>query len=161
MKTHNQIYHVVLRDGKNRIADWSQDFESQPTLGDRITLPESVDSIDTGYLRQATVSRVEIDAAAGARTIEAHVESSIPAARRTVLTLNGSLIPERAREIVEAQLRKRIELPIFEWEESFGSDPIIRLHQFRSHGEVTLHTLQTEVRKTLDEHLQSAGLVTG
>lgn len=158
MKTDNQNYHIVLKDGKSRIADWTQDFESQPTLGDRITLPASVNSIDTGYLREAIVSRVEIGAPAGGRTIEAHAESSIPAARRTVVTLNRSLIPERVREVVEARIRKLVQLPIFEWEESFGSNPIIRLHQFHTHGDTVLTTLQAEIRVILDQHLQPTGL---
>ena len=145
-KTTTQI---VIKDGRSKIASWAQEFEHRPTVGDRIRIPDEVALTLEGYDAEATVSLEEIDRTTGDFRIVADAACGLPTDQRPVVTLNGSLLPERIRKEVEDHVRRRLDRPILEWEESSTTTPIIRLHPFKSQLKVSPDTLQHELRDIL------------
>jgi len=148
MKTKT-ISQIVLKDGKSTIASWTQDFEHRPTVGERIRIPDDLVRTLEGYDAHATVSMEEMVLDSGDVVIVAEAACKLPAARRPVVTLNASLLPVRIRKEVEAHLRRRLDFPILDWEESSMTEPIVRLHPFKSQLKTPLDTLQREIREIL------------
>jgi len=148
MKTKT-ICQVVVKDSRSKIASWTQEFEHRPTPGDRIPIPENVARNLEGYDAEATVSLVEMDLESGEFRIVADASCNLATNQRPVVTLNASLIPERVREEVEDHVRRRLELPVLEWQESAETAPIVRLHPFKSQPRIPLATLQDELRQIL------------
>lgn len=159
MNTNENIRknQITLKDGKSRIANWTVESGTKLTVGDRIDLPAEVAREHPGFGKQATVSRVELDSQTGALLIDVEADGEIAGSDRPVVTLNSSLVPEDLRTAVESQIRQRLGVPVIEWEESFESAPVLRLHQFGQSKEVTLPMLQTEIRASLNQLLDSAG----
>lgn len=155
MKTSTNI-QIVVKDGKSKIAQWTQQFEHCPTVGDRVRIPENMADTLQGYDREATVSLVEMDQNTGNLVISAEAACKLPADQRPLVTLNASLLPQRIHSQVENHLRRRLELPVLEWEESTHTAPIIRLHPFKSQLRTPLETLQSELREILDEAVKLA-----
>jgi hypothetical protein len=153
----NQInYLVVLKDGKSELATWSQDPSGRPTVGERIQIPAAVLAAITGFGPSGNVTKVEIDQRNHAGRIEVEAESTTSIELRPVLTLNASLIPENLRQLVESHLRAGLESPVLEWEESFDSKPIVRVHQLKGGLQTPLETLQSEVLGILKDHSELA-----
>jgi ribosomal protein L30E len=155
MKTKT-IYQVVVKDSRSKVADWTQEFEHRPTPGDRLRIPENVARNLEGYEPEATVSLVEMDLETGDFLIVADAACKLATNQRPVVTLNASLIPERIREEVEDHVRRRLDLPVLEWEDSSATAPIIRLHPFKSHPQTPLETLQNELRQILHKAVELA-----
>lgn len=145
-KNHTQI---VVKDGSSKIAGWTQEFEHCPTVGERIRIPDDVARTLGGYDPEAVVSLEEKDQHTGEFRIVADASCSLPTDQRPVVTLNASLLPERIRKEVEDHVRRRLDLPVLEWEDSTATTPIIRLHPFRSQPKTPLDTLQGELREIL------------
>lgn len=145
MNTQPQSARIVLKDGKSRIADWPHEDGTHLTVGDRVALPQDVGTRLPGYLAEATVTRVEFDTATGGWNIEADAGCPVIESQRPVVTLNASRIEESQRAEVETHLRGRLEFPVFDWEESYESAPILRLHDHGSDLQGRLPELQKEV----------------
>jgi hypothetical protein len=143
------ITQIVVKDGRSKIANWTQEFAHRPTVGDRIRIPDDVARTLKGYDSEATISLEEIDRSTGEFRIIADAECSLPTNQRPVVTLNASLLPERIRKQVEDHVRLRLDLPLLEWEESTVTTPIIRLHPFKSQMKTSPETLQRELREIL------------
>lgn len=143
------ITQMIVKDGSSKIANWTQEFANRPTVGDRIRIPEEVARTLEGYDSEATISLEEIDRITGEFRIIADAECSLPANQRPVVTLNASLLPARIRKEVEDHVRRRLDLPLLEWEESSVTTPITRLHPFKSHLKTPPDTLQRELREIL------------
>jgi hypothetical protein len=118
-------------------------------VGDRILIPEDVARTLKGYDPEAVVSLEEMDQTTGDFRIIADALCSLPTDQRAVVTLNASLLPERIRKEVEDHVRRRLDLPVLEWEESTHTTPIIRMHPFKSQLKTPLDTLQHELREIL------------
>ena len=155
MKT-NAMNKIVVKDVKTKIADWTQEFEHRPTVGDRIKFPENVAKTLEGYQPEATVSLVEMDQNTGDFQIVLDAECNLGTDQRPLVTLNASLLPERIHQQVENHVRQRLNLPVLEWEESSETTPVIRLHPFKSNLKTPLPTLQKELREILDEAVKLA-----
>lgn len=147
---------IVVKDGKSKIASWTQEFEHRPTVGDRLRIPEDVAKTLPGYHAEATVSLVEKDYNTGDCTIDLEAECDLATDQRPLVTLNASLLPERSRREVEDHVRRRLVLPVLEWEESSATEPIIRLHPFKSQLKTPLDTLQHELGEILREAVKLA-----
>lgn len=152
-KSNDQI---VVKDGKSKIACWTQEFEHLPTVGDRLKLPEDVAKTLAGYHAEGTVALVEKDHNTGDFRIEVAAECDLAIDQRPLVTLNASLLPERIHCDVEDHVKKRLDLPVLEWEESSLTEPIIRLHPFKSHLKTPLDTLQHELGEILREAVKLA-----
>jgi hypothetical protein len=148
MNTKN-ITQVVVKDGRSKIAGWTQEFEHRPTVGDRIRIPDDMALTLKGYDAEAVVSLEEMDQATGDFRIIADASCSLPTDQRAVVTLNASLLPERIRKEVEDHVRQRLDLPVLEWEDSTLTTPVIRMHPFKSQPKTPLDTLQRELREIL------------
>jgi hypothetical protein len=155
MKTKT-TYQIVVKDGKSKIADWTQEFEHTPIVRERIKIPENVAHTLEGYETDAIVSMVEMVQSTGEFRIVAAATCNLATDQRPVVTLNASLIPERIRQEVEDHVRRQLDLPVLEWEESAETAPIIRLHPFNSHPRTPLDTLQDELRQILHSALELA-----
>lgn len=155
MKTKT-ISQIVLKDGKSKIASWNQEFEHRPTVGERIRIPEGVARTLEGYDTEATVSMEEMVLNSGEVVIVADAACKLPTDQRPVVTLNASLLPVRIRKEVESHVRNRLDLPLLDWEESSMTEPIIRLHPFKSKPKTSLDTLQRELREILDKAVAPA-----
>lgn len=59
--------------------------------------------------------------------------------------------PVNSRKEVVSHVRRRLDLPILDWQESSMTEPIIRLHPFKSQLKTPLDTLQRELREMLDK----------
>lgn len=147
---------VVVKDGKSKIATWTQDFEHRPTVGDRIRIPDDVARSLVGYDSDTTVSLEEMDQATGQFTIVADATCDLATDQRPVVTLNASLLPERIHKQVEDHVRSRLDLPVLEWEESSETSPVIRLHPYKSSPKTPLDTLQRELRGILYKAVELA-----
>jgi hypothetical protein len=139
--------HVILKDGRSRIADWQH--QGSLTVGDRVAVPQDVAGNLPGYLAEATVARVEYDTTTGGWNIEAEAGCPVLESHRPVITLNASRVEEAQRAEVEAHLRKRVDYPIFDWEDSYESIPVLRIHDHGADLQGRLPQLQTEVLKLL------------
>jgi hypothetical protein len=155
MKTIS-AHQIVLKDDKSRIANWTQEFELRPTVGDRIKIPDDLAKTLAGYKAEALVSQVEMDQNTGDFQIVLDAQCILPGDQRPLVTLNASLLPERIRQQVEAHVRQRLDLPVLEWEESSETVPIIRLHPFNSQPKTPLATLQKELRDILSDAVKLA-----
>ena|SRR6478672_11207992 len=155
MKTKS-INKIVIRDGKTRLAEWTQEFEHRPTVGDRITFPENVARTLQGYRPEAAVCLVEMDQNTGDFQIIVDAECNVPADQRPLVTLNASLLPKRIHQRVENHVRQRLDLPVLEWEESNETTPIVRLHPFKNQLKTPLATLQKELREIHDDAVKLA-----
>ena len=145
-----------MKDGKSKIACWAQEFEHRPTVGDRLGIPEDVAKTLQGYHTEATVSLVEKDQSTGDFRIEVEAECDLATDQRPLVTLNASLLPERIRSQVEDHVKQRLDLPVLEWAESSETEPVIRLHPFKSHLKTPLATLQQELRGILQDAVKLA-----
>lgn len=74
------------------------------------------------------------------------------------VALNSSLVPEVHRTSVEGIVRGQLELPVFEWEESDDTAPVIRFHPFDSRPSVSMVELNKEIRSFLHGMLEPAML---
>ncbi|RYD19713.1 MAG: hypothetical protein EOP88_17935 [Verrucomicrobiaceae bacterium] len=149
IEQQNQTRRIILKDGRSRIADWPQQEGTHLTVGDRVTVPQDVAGSLPGYLTEGTVTRVEFDTASGGWNVEAEVGCPVPESNRPVVTLNSSRIEEAQRAEVEAHLRKRVDYPVFDWEDSFESSPVLRIHDHGADLQAKLPQLQSEVLKML------------
>lgn len=145
----NTAGRIVLKDGKSRIADWPHQAGSHLTVGDRVAVPQDVSKSILGYLAEATVTRVEFDTATGGWNIEADAGCPVAESLRPVVTLNANRIEESQRPDVEAHLRKRIDYPVFDWENSYDSAPVLRIHDHDTGLQAKLPQLQQEILKSL------------
>lgn len=152
----NNITQIVIKDGRSEIASWPQEFEHRPTVGDRIRIPDDVARTLEGYDAEAIVTLEEIDITTGDFRIVANAACGLPSDRRPVVTLNASLLPERIRKEVEDHVRRRLDMPVLEWEESSATAPIIRLHPFKSQPKTSLDTLQRELGAILHKAVELA-----
>jgi hypothetical protein len=134
---------VLLKDGRTQLACWSQDFESLPTVGDRIEVAGR--HAIPGYGDQATISLVFADPG-GSPRIEAQAECELPDYERPVVFLNSALFPEDRRAAAEECLRSELYLPLIHWEESPEPKAILRLHENKCKLPVPLATLQAKLR---------------
>lgn len=150
------ISQIVLKDGKSKIAAWTQEFEHRPTVGDRIRIPDDVVRTLEGYDTEATVSMEEMVLNSGDLLIVADAACKVPANHRPVVTLNASLLPERIRKEVEGHVRRRLDMPVLDWEESSEIMPVIRFHPLKSQPKTPLDTLQRELRQILDKAVTPA-----
>ncbi len=150
------ISQIVLKDGKSKIAGWTQDFEHRPTVGDRIRIPDDVVRSLEGYDAEATISMEEMALTTGDVLIVADAVCKLPPDHRPVVTLNASLLPERIRNEVEAHVRRRLEMPVLDWEESSETVPVVRFHPLKSQPKTSLDTLQRELREILDKAVAPA-----
>ena len=155
MKT-NLINQIVVKDGKTKIASWAQEFEHRPTVGDRLRIPDDVAKSLEGYHAEGTVSLVEKDQHTGDYRIEVEAQCDLATDQRPLVTLNASLLPERIHREVEDYLKRCLDLPVLEWEESCETEPIIRLHPFKSQLKTPLATLQRELREILHQAVKLA-----
>ncbi|WP_348223636.1 hypothetical protein [Luteolibacter sp.] len=155
MKTKS-MNQIVVKDGKSKIANWTQEFEHRPTVGDRVGIPADVAKALKGYQSEATVSLVEMDQQTGDFHIVLEAECNLPADQRPVVTLNASLLPDRIHDQVENLVRQRLEMPVLEWEDSSETTPIIRFHPFQSQPRTPLATLQKELREILNDAVKLA-----
>lgn len=155
MKTKS-ISQIVVNDDKSRIAEWTQEFEHRPTVGDRIRIPDNVARTLDGYKTEAAVSLVKLDHKTGDFQLVLSAECNLPGNQRPLVTLNASLLPERIHRQVENHLRKRLDLPVLEWAASSETAPIIRLHPFKARPKTPLATLQQELRDILGEAVKLA-----
>ncbi|MEO7098910.1 MAG: hypothetical protein ABI162_06080 [Luteolibacter sp.] len=155
MKTKSN-HQIVVQDGKSRIANWTQEFDHLPTVGDRLRIPEDVAKTLEGYQSEAVVSQVEMDQNTGDFKIMADAGCNVAPGKRPLVILNASLLPERIHNEVENHVRQRLELPMIEWEESSETTPII--HPFPSDSQLRtpLNTLQGELRGMLNEAVKLA-----
>lgn len=145
----NQNSRIILKDGRSRIADWPHQDNAHLTVGDRVALPQDVADKLPGYLAEGTVTRVEFDTASGSWNVEAEVGCPIIESNRPVITLNASRVDDAQRAAVEAHLRKRVDYPIFDWEDSYESTPVLRIHDHGADLQGKLPQLQSEVLKML------------
>ncbi len=144
----HQSSRIILKDGRSRIADWPHQG-AHLTVGDRVTIPQEVSGSIPGYLAEGTVSRVEFDTATGGWNIEADAGCPVIESQRPVITLNASRVDESQRAEVEAHLRKRVDYPVFDWEDSYESSPVLRIHDHGADLQGKLPQLQSEVLKML------------
>jgi hypothetical protein len=155
MKTKT-INKIVVKDGKSKIASWNQDFEHRPTVGERVKIPAAVAETIKDFKPEATVSLVQMDQTTGDFQIVVDAECKLPTDQRPVVALNASLIPDRIRTDVEGHLRKRLDSPVLDWEESSATTPIIHLHPFKSKLRTPLEKLQAEVGEMVNEAIKLA-----
>ncbi|RYD48400.1 MAG: hypothetical protein EOP85_03620 [Verrucomicrobiaceae bacterium] len=139
---------VILKDGRSRIADWPH-TSSHLTVGDRVEIPQDISATIPGFLTEGTVSRVEFDTATGGWSIEVEVGCPVAESQRPVIILNASRIDESQRAEVEAHLRKRVDYPIFDWEDSYESSPVLRIHDHGANLQEKLPQLRSEILKML------------
>ena len=157
-KQQKEMNQIILKDGRSRIATWSCETGGHLTVGDRVELPSEIAKENPGYGPGAVVSRVEYSADDGLCHIEAEADCQIPANRRTVVTLNGNRVERALRSAVETHIRKRVELPLLEWEDSQESTPVLRMHSLGEPPKASLPELQREVSQLLADALQPVGL---
>lgn len=155
MKTKTMT-QIVVKDGKSNIASWTQEFEHRPTVGERVGIPDDVARALEGYEAEAVVALEQMDQNTGDFLIVADAKCNLATDQRAVVTLNASLLPERIHKDVEDHVRRRLELPVIEWEESSETTPVIRLHPFKSNPKTPLDTLQRELREILHRAVQLA-----
>jgi len=160
MKTNqeNQMNQIILKDGRSRIGEWTAETGGHLTVGDRVELPGEIARENPGYGPGAVVTRVEHSADDGLCHIEAEADCKVPANRRTVVTLNKDRVERALRADVEAHIRKRVELPLLEWEESRESVPVLRMRSPGDAPKASLADLQREVSQLLADSLQPMGL---
>jgi hypothetical protein len=89
MKTKTTT-QVIVKDGKSIIADWTQEFEHRPTVGDRIRIPDDVVRTLAGYEPQAFISMEEIDQSTGDFRIIAEAQCRCSCGRKAPLQLRSS-----------------------------------------------------------------------
>ncbi|NQX02915.1 hypothetical protein HQ447_19835 [bacterium] len=135
---------VLLKDGRTQLASWSQDFESLPTVGDRIQVAGRHGL--AGYGDQATISLVFANSDKGQHRIEAQAECELADHERPVVFLNSALFSEDRRPAAEECLRHELHVPLIHWEESPEPKAVLRLHENRGKLPVPLATLQTKLR---------------
>ncbi len=157
-KQQNQMNQITLKDGRSRLGTWSSETEGHLTIGDRIELPREVAKENPGYGPGAVVTRVEHSADDGLYHIEAEADCKIPANRRTVVTLNKDRVERSLRSAVETLIRKRVQLPLLEWENSRESTPVLRLHSLGEPPKASLPELQREVGQLLADAVQPIGV---
>ncbi len=138
---------VILKDGKSVIGTWSLGTGNHPTIGDRIDI--SAEARKAGYGEKGEVTKVEFDRTEPVCRIEVEADCPLATDQRPVIALNQSMFPEKLRESVEDHVRSRLEFPVLEWEESYRTTPIVRVHEFNGRLKTPLDTLQAELRDIL------------
>lgn len=125
---NNQNINFQLRDGESILHAWSQDFEGIPTVGDVMKIEATDNSDLEGYGDEATVLLVEEDTTGSGHTIILEAVPRGDPAARPVVVMNRDYIPGRLRAEIESFLRKRFEVPAFEWIHSDLPQPIIDVY---------------------------------
>lgn len=149
---------IILKDGRSTLGTWAHESSGSVTVGDRIEIPSNIAGDHRGYGAEAIVSRIELDTQTGVYNIEAEVQSDVPTSKRPVVTLNSSLVPTHLHDRFENFVRGKLNVPVIEWEDSFETNPVIRLHQHDDNSRTTLADLQADLRAELHGSLDHASL---
>lgn len=140
-------YTVIAKDGKMKLTQWKQTFNTPPTVGDPLEVPTSLAGALPGYKPQASVSLIRIDPQSGDQVIEAEIECRLSREQRPGVILNSNFIPPRARTQVENYLKEHLQAPVIDWEESTLGRPIVGLHLFPNQPKLEEIPLQDALRR--------------
>lgn len=147
---HTEPIHLILKDGNMQLAEWTQAFDSLPTVGESIQIPDHLKPSLQGYDPEAMVSRV---VSKGNSPYRLHLEAKceLTYLQRPVIVLNSNRIPQPHRAAIEAHLRGIFRLPVIDWEGGQTGDPILRFHEPATGRKTILATLQEEIRGLIPE----------
>ncbi|MEO8613550.1 MAG: hypothetical protein ABI600_00290 [Luteolibacter sp.] len=158
MKTNDKTItcRIVIKDGKSELANYPQDLDHLPTVGDVMSMPERLSQQLRGYHDSAMVARVGIDRNTGRTQVDLEAKCELPTDKRPVLMLNASLVPPVLRRKVEDYVRNRLDFPSFDWEESTQTPAILRFDPFNSKPKTSQAELESELRKLIHAALEPA-----
>lgn len=125
MKTKQKI-KLELRDGKSVLHTWTQEFETPPTVGDVLKVDTGANPDLAGYKEEAEVLLVE--ESGSDETVVLEAVPKVDPAKRPLVVMNKEYVPEKKRSETESFLRKRFEVPAFDWISSDLPQPIIDVH---------------------------------
>jgi hypothetical protein len=153
MNSHSPSNVIIrLQDGKSLLAEWTHDFDSLPTIGDRLHIEDISGEIPSGYRDSAFVSVIERDLANGRVTLVLEAAPVAAKEKRNVVFLNANYIPDALHREIENFIRNHVDLPVFEWVRSQQPSPIVELHGPTAISRPALGQLQAKIRNLLAEN---------
>ena len=147
--THN--VRIRLQDGKSTLTTWEQQLATIPTIGESIPIPPRPET-DGRYQPQAVVSRIDHDLKTGGIEVIAEATPLGETSKRATVFLNAAYVPENLRNEVENLVRKHLDVPVFEWQESSEPTPLLEIHGGKATVPADLNGLRNQIKEEILKH---------
>jgi hypothetical protein len=151
MKTTESSHEtrVILKDGATYLGTWSQDFDTAPTVGDKVAFPSHVGRLEHLQAFRSGGRVTKVQKGKGLRESFIEIEAEPMKGFRRSVTLNSGFIPRERRMDAERQVRQSFPDSRVIWEESMEPSAVLRISDTKNLPAGTLEDAQRSRGETL------------